>query len=141
MSQNWQRGDLVPFGFQATGGPSVLLNIKGHTLDLSVLLYDVTNTGTFGARARLTGTLDASGSIKLSFDLDNPFYGPISMRPGQKGVASFGVNAAQTRFISFGVAIEKVGIATAIEQEVQQPVDVKLDINSGLLIYPPLGSP
>lgn len=141
MNQNFQRGDLVGFAWQATGGQPFVLNIKGHDLKLECLLYDVTNTATFGARARLTGTLDASGSVKMSYDLDNPFYGPVNMRPGQGGVAAFGVNAAQTKFISFGVKISDVGIATAIEQEVQQPIGLKMDINSGLLIYPPLGSP
>lgn len=141
MSMNFQRGDLVNAAWQATGGAQIVLNIKGHTLDLSCLLYVVTNTGTLGQAARLAGTQDIDGKIDTSFDLDNPFYGPPSMRPGQAGIASFGVNAAQTRFIQCPVSIEKTGLATAVEQELRQSISVKGNELAGFFVYPPLGSP
>lgn len=138
MAQNFQRGDLVPAIWQANGAPAVVLNIQGHNLDLSALLIDVTNSGSGGNRDRISGVRDAAGSLKLSFDLDAPFYGPMSLIPGLLGLASFGVNAAQTKFIQVPVALEKVGVASAREQDIQLSVDVKMSNRAGFFIFPAL---
>src|SRR5258707_450163 len=138
MSQNFQRGDLVPALWQAQGGPLTTLNIQGHTLDLSVLLIDVTNSASLGIKARLASTLEGAGTFKLSFDLDIPFYGAMLLRPGIGGIASFGVNAAQTRFIQTPVSVEKVGVASAREGDVQLSVDVKINSLVGFFVYPPI---
>jgi hypothetical protein len=135
---NFQRGDLVPAIWTPIGGQSTVLNIQGHNLDLSTLLIDVTNSGSGGNRDRIPGVRDAAGSLKLSFDLDLPFYGPLNLLNGVLGLASFGVNAAQTRFIQVPVAVEKVGVASAREQDIQLSVDVKMSNRAGFFVFPPI---
>jgi hypothetical protein len=138
MALNFQRGDLVNVLYQASGQPQFVLNIQGHNLDLSSLLIDVTSSGSIGNRDRIPGVKDAAGSFKLSFDLDQPFYGPMTLINGTLALASFGVNAAQTRYIQVPVCVEKVGVATAREQDVQLSVDVKMANRAGFFIFPPI---
>ncbi len=139
MSQNFQRGDLVTVQWAPTGGVNLQLNIRSHTLKLSSLLYDVTNTGSGGVRARLTGPSDSEGTIAASFALDLTPYGAIAH--GVQGIASFGVNAAQTRFFQVPVTIESVEYSTAIENELRYQFAVKGNSRAGFLVYPPLGVP
>ncbi len=139
--QNFQRGDLVNAGWAPTGGVLLILNIRSHTLKLTSLLYDVTNTGSGGVRARLTGPSDYEGTIAASYDLDAPPYLFLGIYHGTQGIATFGVNAAQTRFFQVPVSIESVEYSTAIENELRYQFAVKGNSRAGFLVYPPLGVP
>ena len=134
---NYQAGVFVPAQWQPQGGNTSVLNIYEHTLDLSILLIDVTSSGSGGTRARIGGPVDAAGTINTSFDLDQAPWSPeLSISPGIRGIASFGVSP--TRFIQVPSRVEKLHLASARDREVQQSFDVKCDALTGLIVYPPL---
>ncbi len=143
MSFNFQRGDFVPASFQSvapggtptTNGPLVILNIKGHTLDLIAMLYDVTSSGSGGLKARLGGTLDAEGTINASLDLDLVPYGAPLIVAANSGIAVFGVSP--TKGIQVPVIIERVPFKSGVDSEVQYSIQCKMNQLAGFLVYPP----
>jgi hypothetical protein len=141
---NYQRGDLISAQWQKVGLAAATLNITGHTLDLSALMYNVTNSGTGGNAAKLAGTNDAKGNIKASFDRDLPPYSPlIQIVAGASGGGFWGVTADQTRFIAVPIIISIVHYMSELTHELQYSFDVEMNtIQNGQLmatIYPPLG--
>jgi hypothetical protein len=134
---NYQSGAFVPVAWQPTGGNLATLDIKEHTLDLSVLLVDVTSVSHQAVRARIAGPLDIAGTCQLALDLDAPpWANPPLVIPGLRGIAGFGINP--TKQMQVPVSIEKLHLASAIEKEVQWSVDMKGNRIAGLVVYPPL---
>ena len=146
---NYQRGDLVPASWspvalRAGGGVistnilfTTTLNIKGHNLKLSALLIDVTNSGTGGTRARISGVNDFNGTLNMSYDLDIPhFNSPPLLVHGQPGVAVFGLDPAHG--IQVPMSCEEVGASSAVDKEVLFDVTMKANALAGVLVYQPL---
>lgn len=133
-----QRGDVIS-GVWApinVGVPPQLLNMKNDSVDLSCLLYDITNTGSFGVKSRLAGTADYSGTINATFDLANPPYlPPLYILPGMQGIYGKGVSVSG-KVIQLPVVLEKVHYQSGVESEVQYSADVKGSARAGTLIYP-----
>ncbi len=139
MSQNFVPGHFAPVVFAnaaAAGGVGVQLDIKDHTVDLTVLLHDVTNTGTGGVRARIAGPLDAQGTVNADLDLDSPPYGAAAIFPGVRGLCLFGFSLS--RALQIPVRVEKLHFAAAVDKEVMYSFDVKMDANAGVVVYPAL---
>lgn len=134
---NFQRGDFVPVTVQTAGLPAVLLNIKGHTLDLTCLLFDVTSTGSGGVTARISGKLDAAGTVNADFDADAPPYvNPPAIMPGLRGICVFGVSPV--RGIQVPTICEKLHFESSVESEVKYSFDVKMNSLAGLFVFPAL---
>jgi len=133
---NFQRGDYVPVGWNPQGGAGVVLNIKSHSLDISVLLFDTTNTGSGGFRSRLAGVGDAAGTVNADYDLDLSPYRAALITAGISGIANFYLSP--TNFIQVPTIIEKVHYESAVESEVKYSFDVKGNSRAGLFVYPAL---
>lgn len=137
MANDFRPGHYAPVIWQATGGTASVLQIRDHTVDLSVMLHDVTHTGTDGVRARIAGPLDAAGTVNASLDLDlPPFQGPISLQPGFQGICAFGFTPA--KFLQVPTRVEKLHFASAVDKEVTYSFDVKMDAFAGVVVYPSL---
>lgn len=138
MANNWQRGDLVPIIVQPLGGAVTRLNIKKHSLNLSILLVDTTHTGTGGYTGRLGQKADAKGSITAGFDLDAPPYAAApSMIPGTSGIALFYVSvAALNKYIQVPIIVGELRFETGVEQEVVYGLDVAMNIHAGTFAFP-----
>lgn len=133
---NFQPGHFAPVAWQATGLAAVTLQIKDHNVEMSVLLHDVTHTGTAGVRGRIAGPRDASGSVNASLDLDLPPYGAASIFEGLPGICAFGFSPL--KLLQIPVRIEKVRYQSAVESEVKYGFDVKMSAFSGFIVYPAL---
>jgi len=129
-------GHDVPVAWQPAGAASTTLDVKEHSVDLSVLLHDVTNNRHGGERARIAGPLDAQGTVQASLDLDQvPWNTPIpNVQPGVLGVIGFGVSA--TAAIQVPSIVEKFHSASAIEKEVNWSFDIKMSSIAGVVLYP-----
>lgn len=149
--QNFLPSHFAPAGWglvSQTGYPAsplgtpVILNVKGHTLDLSVMLFDVTHTGTGGVRARIAGPLDAKGVVEADLDLDlTPWNPSLQIKPGLRGIALFAyaiLPGGVLDMMQVPVIVEKLHTATQIDAEVKWNMDVSMDALAGLLIYPAL---
>ncbi|HEX5272706.1 MAG TPA: hypothetical protein VFW33_19550 [Gemmataceae bacterium] len=134
---NFSPGHFAPVAWQRTGGVLGVLNIKQHDLKISVLLHDVTSTGSLGVRARLAGPTDVAGQVTCDLDLDAPPYlDPPLMLPGISGVAAFGMSIA--RSIQVPLIVEQLHFASAIDSEVKWDTDMKCNSRAGLIVYPAL---
>lgn len=134
---NYQPGHFAPVQWQRVGGQLALLNIKSHSIDLSVLLHDVTSTGSGGGRARIAGPLDAAGTVNLDLDMDQPPYAdPPLILSGVRGVAGFGFTLV--RQLQVPMIVEKLHFAAEVDREVMWSTDMKFNQLAGVLIYPPL---
>lgn len=124
---------------QPTGGAAQRLNIKGYSLDLSCLLFDVTHTASGGNTARIAGKADASGTINADFDLDLPPYAasPLIV-PGVSGLCLFYVNVAQSKFFQVPTIIEKVRYESQVESYLKYSFEVKMNSLAGAFVFPAL---
>ena len=135
MADNFIAGHPVPFSWAPLNGETSLLNIKEHSLDISVMLHDVTGNRAGGVRARLAGPLDIQGRIVASMDLDAvPFQAPPLLIPGCRGIAVWGVST--TRGIQTPLILEKYHQGTGTDKELAWDCDWKADSRSGLVVYP-----
>jgi hypothetical protein len=134
------RGDACPSIWQAVNvGPVVTLNVHDDNLDISVLLFDTTNTGCFGATSRLAGKLDASATINATFDLAQPPYlAPLFILPGLSGILAKSVGPGATRIIQVPQIVEKLHFQSGVDSEVKYSFDAKMNCRVGTLIYPSL---
>lgn len=137
MSQNFSPGQFCGANWIQTGAQAAFLEIRGHNLDVSVMLFDVSNTGNVGGRSRMAGLLDAAGTINTFLDLDQPLYAQgVNVQPGVRGLAEFGVSL--TRQIQIPSIIEKLHFATTVDQALEASFDAKMDARSGVLVFPPV---
>lgn len=134
---NFQPGHFGSALWQPTGGALVTVQIKEHTVDISVLLHDVTHGGTGGVRARIAGPLDAAGTVNADLDLDAPPYGPVALFPGVRGVTGL-VYVPAKGPLQIPCRVEKVHYALSMEKEISYSFDVKIDALSGIAVYPAL---
>lgn len=134
---NYQRGDFVGVVFAATGLAPYTLGIKSHSLDLTCLLFDVTSTLSGGITARISGKLDAKGTVNADFDADAPPYGnPPAIIPGVRGICLFGVSAV--RAVQVPVVVEKLHFESSVEAEVKYSFDCSMDSLAGQFVFPAL---
>lgn len=132
---NFQTGEFCPVAWQASGGALVTLNIRSHNLELSVLLLDVTTTGSGGVRSRIASLFDVSGTVETVFDLDIPPYAPApAILPGYKGVALFFI--APNAAIQVPLSVEKLHFQSAVDKEVVYSWDGKCNSLAGAVVYP-----
>ena len=133
-------GHLVPVNWTVFGGAGVLheFNVKDHSLDISVLLHDVTGVKANGLRARIAGPTDIAGRIVCDRDLDeSPWEAPALLRAGNSGVALFGVDDTGD-FVQCPVICEKFHMAGATDREMMWDADWKCNSLRGFLVYPAL---
>lgn len=134
-------GHLVPTSwqtFQNPGNPIVELNVKETSLDISVMLHDVTGVKAIGIRARIGGPLDLAGRVVCDLDLDEaPWITGFGILPGFIGVLRFGVTANGAR-IELPMICEKLHFAGAVEKELMWDADFKCNSLAGTLVYPAL---
>lgn len=135
---NFQAGHLIPVFWEASGNAAAIaLNIKEHSLDLSVMLHDVTGVKALGVRARLAGPFDAAGRVVCDVDLDEfPFNNNINVFPGRSGLALFGVSP--THSIQVPLICEKVHFAGGTDKELMWDADWKCNSLAGLFVFPAL---
>ena len=133
---NFVPGHFAPVAWQANGGTAFTLQIREHSVDLTVLLHDVTHTGTSGVRARIAGPLDCQGNVQATLDLDAPPWGPVALLPGYRGICAFGVSP--TRSLQLPVSVEKLRLQSSTEKEVNYSFDVKMNALAGVIVYPAL---
>ncbi len=146
MANRFVPGHFAPVSWTPTLGPlanvpalgaSTLLNIKSHDLKLSVLLHDVTHTGSLGVRGRLAGPLDADGNVQLDLDLDQlPFLAIPLIAPGISGIAVFGLSLVGG--IQVPLIVETLHFASAVDKEVMWDFAGKMNSRAGFLVYPAL---
>lgn len=116
-------------------GVNPALNIKSHSLDISVMLHDVTHTASGGIRARLAGVTDLAGDVEADFDLDAPPYSTlIDIFPGLSGIMLFGLSALKA--IQVPVIVEKKRYQMTIDSEVKYSFSVKANSRAGFFVYP-----
>ncbi len=138
MADNYQRGDLLPVIWQATGGTGGVLNIVGYDVSLENMLHDVTGTRHGGYRARIAGLADVTGNVKAHFDLDvMPWVDPPTIRPGVSGVIGFYVSIQATgKYVQVPCIIEKLHLVSGVENALAYDFDVKLNILAGTFLLP-----
>lgn len=133
MADNYQRGDLCPVVFQPSNGPAYTLNVTGHNLDISSLLFDVTGTRHGGAgTARIAGKRDVDGSVAMKYDADLAPYA-LYLIDGVSGMMLFYVTP--TRPVQVPVIIEKVHYQCTVGSDVEFVCNVKMNILAGALVY------
>lgn len=134
----FQSGHLIPVQWTASEGESFALNIREHSLDISVLLHDVTGVKANGLRARIAGPTDISGRVVCDWDTDeSPLGEPGLLLPGTLGIAVFGVNAAGNG-VQCPLIVEKYHQGASTDKELMWDVDMKCNSLAGLLVYPAL---
>jgi hypothetical protein len=140
VSNNFQRGDLLPVVFIPAGGAQNVLNVRGWSGDHEVLRFDVTNTGHGGQTARITGKEDWRGTINADFDLDAAPYGngagQPNIRAGTAGVIACYVATDLSKAIQIPVIISKVHYESAVESQLKYSFDVEMSVLAGFFIYP-----
>jgi hypothetical protein len=141
VSNNFQRGDLLPVVFIPDDQANVTLNVRGWSGDDEVLRFDVTNTGHGGQTARIAGKQDWRGTVQADFDLDVPPYntnaGGPRIRAGQGGVIRKYVSqTAQDKYIQIPVLIAKVHYESAVESQLKYSFDVEMSVLFGDFVYP-----
>lgn len=137
MAQNFSPGQFCGATWSPVGGAPGTLEIRGHTLDLSVMLFDVSNTGNPTGRARLAGLDDVAGTVNTFLDLDLPLYSAIVVIvPASRGIASFGMSLV--RGIQTPVIVEKLHFQVTTDTALEASFDVKMDCRVGLIVYPPI---
>jgi hypothetical protein len=135
---DFQAGHLIPVSWQRQGGALAALNVKEHSLDLSVLLHDVTGVKALGVRARIAGPLDAQGRVVCDMDLDEaPFTDAVGITPGVRGIAVFGVSATRGG-IQVPLICEKLHQACGTDKELMWDADWKMNSLAGDVVYPAL---
>lgn len=140
MSDVFQAGHNCPVRFQVSGQAVATLAVTAHSLDISVLLYNVTNTSHGGDTARIAGLRDAAGSIQADFDADLPPYlNPPFIQEGVSGIFLFFYSAVSlNRPIQVPMIIEKVHYSMQVGSQTKYSFDVKMNKLAGLLVYPSL---
>ena len=140
MSLNFAGGHFATAGWTPAGGTQVILNVKDHTLDISVMLHDVTCAQTGGVRARVSGPLEAAGSVHADLDLDiEPWMPAVNLFPGLRGIVGFGYTGGLTaRVIQIPTSVEKVNYQASMEKELMWGWDAKMNALAGLVVYPAL---
>lgn len=134
---NFQPGHLIPVSWVAQGGQQFVLNVKEHSLDISVLLHDVTGTKAGGVRARIAGPIDIAGRVVCDWDLDeSPLSEPGLLIPGVRGVAVFGVSA--NTGIQLPLICEKYHQSASTDKELMWDNDWKCNSLAGLIVFPAL---
>ena len=139
MSGNYQSGHNTGVYFEVLGQGTVSsLCVSSHSLDISVLLFDVTGTCHGGNTARLAGKRDAAGTVNAFFDADSPPYlNPPYIREGVSGVMLFYFSSlALGRPMQVPVIIEKVHYETAVAGETKYSFDVKMNSLAGTFAMP-----
>lgn len=134
---NFIAGHLVPVSWTATNGTTAALNIKEHSLDISVMLHDVTGVKALGVRARIAGPIDIAGRVVLDHDLDeSPLSVAVTVYAGFSGICVFGISPTQG--IQCPVICEKVHYSGATDKELMWDADFKANSLAGLIVYPSL---
>ena len=139
---NQQRGDLTGIQWIAQINnqlqpQTTALTVRDQDLDLSALLLDVTSVLSGGARARLGGLQDASGTMTAVYDADSSPYLTIpNIVPGAGGLLLYAVTVGATRSIQVPMRIEKVHWTNGIEKAVMYNFDAKMDSRIGTVVYP-----
>jgi hypothetical protein len=138
MAGNFVAGHLVPIGWTASGNSaSAALNVKEHSLDISVLLHDVTGVKANGVRARIAGPTDIAGRLVCDLDLDEaPFTATVGVIAGYRGIATWGVSASAS--IQLPLICEKVHFAGSTDKELMWDADYKCNSLVGSVVYPAL---
>lgn len=134
---NYQRGDLTGVAWIPQGlGVQTALPVRDQDLDLSSLLFDVTNRLSQGSRARLAGPQDAAATILAQHDADAPSYLAAGglIQNGMGGMLLFFITPIL--FISVPMRIEKVHWKSGTETQVTYSFDAKMDSRVGTLVYP-----
>lgn len=138
MSGSFVPGHTVPVAWRAQGNNALFtLNIKEHSLELSVLLHDVTGVKSQGVRARIAGPTDVSGRVVLDLDMDEaPITAAVGVQPGTRGVALWGLDA--TRGIQVPLIVEKLHFSGSTDKEMMWDSDMKCNSLAGSIVYPAL---
>lgn len=118
-------------------GVAFTLNITGHSLDIEVLTFNVTHTGSGGNAMRIGGYRDCKGTVNAHFDLDLPPYLiPPSIYESSTGVMLFWLSPS--RAIAVPVIVKKVHFASKVDAAVEYSFDVEMAANYGGFSYPSL---
>lgn len=134
MANRFQRGDLLPFRWANALGVVFNIGIKGKTTDFMALLFDVTNTNHGGLTARIAGKFDGQGNVTITWDADQPSFGPPLIVPQANGIIAYGVSLVGV--VQIPVVVEKVHWEDKVESEFSWNFDWKFNTLSGLLVYP-----
>ena len=136
MANNFQRGDLCPVYFQATGAAaSQRINITGWNGDLEAARYLVTHTGTEGCAARIAGTEDGRGTVNGDYDMDLPPYASVPyIRQGISGIILCYVSS--TKAIQIPIIIAKVHYESQVGSQVKWSFDWEYNKLAGNHVYP-----
>lgn len=112
--------------------------MTGHTISVSALLFDVSNSGSGGRTARVAGKKDTSGEVQADFDLDAPpFNSPPTIEPGQSGLLLSYISP--TAPIQWPGVIEKVDyVCSGQNTQVKYSFSVKENCRAGSFVYPAL---
>lgn len=130
-------GHLVPvsWNYSLTAKPPAELNVKETSLDLSVLLHDVTGVKANGVRARIAGPFDVAGRVVCDLDLDEvPWDDAVNVFPGFKGIMKYGVSPHHR--IELPLICEKLHTAGATDREVSWDADWKCNSLAGTVVFP-----
>lgn len=143
VANTFVRGDLVPVSFQAVGLAIQRLNIKGHTLKLSSLTFDVTHTGHGGQTARLGGKEDAKGHVDADLDLDLApwLVAAPRIQNGVSGLCLFWIaNPADkpNGYFQVPIIIPNVDYTSQVESQLKWGFDVEMNKIVGSFVYPAL---
>lgn len=134
---NFQRGDLSPVSWAPQNlGFTALLNVKESTVDVMVILFDVSHTGLGGDTGRIRGKRDASGTVHASIDLDAPPWGnTVVLNEGQPGIMLQFVGP--TKAIQLPMCVERLHFQGAnMQKECDYSFDAKMNKLAGFLVYP-----
>lgn len=136
---NFQPGHLVPVSWQVSAaGAPYELNVKETSLDMSVMLHDVTGVKAQGVRARLAGPLDVASRLLCDLDLDEaPWFNGVGVVPGFRGILRYGVSVLGHR-IQIPMQCEKLHFSGSTDKEMMWDADWKVNSLVGLVVFPAL---
>lgn len=138
MSDNYQRGDLLPCRWTPLGGAAVVLNITGYGIALESLSLDVTGTRHGGKRARFGGTEDSKGNITAFLDLDNAPWPALNpgIRNGALGILEPFVITDRSKAFVIPILIPRVNYKSAMQEALSWNFDYELSVLAGTFAYP-----
>lgn len=126
MAFNYQRGDLCPARWTATGLAAVTLKITGWSGDFESLIHVITNTACEGQTARLAGTEDFKGTVSYDIDLDAlPSSGATNLRNGYSGIMELFISPTTVHRIP--VIVGKSHYESAVGTQVKGSCDILMN--------------
>ena len=114
---------------------AVQLKVSDWSLSLKTDIHDVTTTEGNGAKEKIGGLLEGSGTVSSFWDVDShPTDNPPNLQPGTSVVLKLHLGAvADGKFFTFSAIVEELSIESGVASAIGYNFTFQ---STGLITYP-----